>query len=91
VSEPVTRTNEYMVAATTERYRQCLFDWLAAQPPLWNQLNYRRRQAYSNQDSDVWEVDYTDLYDDYAPLIGSATYQQLARKTAKPGGHSLPS
>jgi putative transposase len=31
----------------------------------------------------VWEVDYTDLYDDYAPLIGSATCQQLARKNSE--------
>jgi putative transposase len=40
-----------------------LFEWLAAHAPLWNQVTYRRRQAYFNNDEDVWDVEYTDLYD----------------------------
>ena len=83
VSDRPQRTNTYTAEATTERYRQCLFDWLAAQPPLWNQINYRRRQQYFSDDGDVWDAKYTDLYDEYAPLIGKATCQQITRKNSE--------
>ena len=76
------RTNEYTVGPATERDRQCVFEWLAAHAPLWNQINYRRRQQYVHEDGDVWEVDYTDLYDRYAPILGTATCQQVARKNS---------
>ena len=77
------RTNEYAADPTSERYRQCLFEWLAAHAPLWNQITYRRRQQYFAEDSDVWNADYTDLYDDYAPVLGKATCQQIARKNSE--------
>ena len=83
VSDRLQRTNTYTAEAPTERYQQCLFDWLAAHAPLWNQLTYRRRQAYFNKDGDVWDAEYTDLYDDYAPVLGKATCQQLARKNSE--------
>jgi putative transposase len=60
-----------------------LFDWLAAQPPLWNQITYRRRQAYFSDDGDVWDAEYTDLYDEYAPILGKATCQQITRKNSE--------
>jgi len=31
----------------------------------------------------VWDADYTDLYEQYAPLLGKATCQQLARKNSE--------
>jgi putative transposase len=77
------RTNEYTAEPISDRYRQCLFDWLASQPPLWNQINYRRRQQYFSEDGDVWEVEYSELYDDYAPILGKATCQQIARKNSE--------
>ncbi len=83
MSDRSQRTNTYTADPVSDRYRQCLFDWLAAQPPLWNQLNYRRRQAYFSDDGDVWSAEYTDLYDEYAPLIGKATCQQIARKNSE--------
>jgi len=83
VSDRPQRTNTYTAEATSDRYRQCLFDWLAAQPSLWNQITYRRRQAYFSDDDDVWDADYTDLYDNYAPIIGKATCQQIARKNSE--------
>ncbi|CAI50869.1 IS1341-type transposase ISNph17 (plasmid) [Natronomonas pharaonis DSM 2160] len=83
MSDRPQRTNTYTANATSDRYRQCLFDWLAAQPPLWNQITYRRRQAYFSDDGDVWDADYTDLYDEYAPIIGKATCQQIARKNSE--------
>jgi putative transposase len=73
----------YTAEPVSERYWQCLFDWLAAHAPLWNQLTYRRRQAYFDDDGDVWDVEFTDLYDDYAPILGKATCQQLARKNGE--------
>jgi putative transposase len=77
------RTNEYTANPVTDRYRQCLFDWLSAHAPLWNQLTYRRRHAYFDQNSDVWDVDYDDLYDEYAPILGKAACQQLTRKNSE--------
>jgi putative transposase len=59
-----------------------LFDWLAAHAPLWNQLTYRRRRQYFSDDGDVWEADFADLYDDYAPILGKAACQQVARKNS---------
>ena len=83
MSDQPQRTNTYTAAPISDRYRECLFDWLAAHAPLWNQINYRRRQQYFDEDGDVWDVDYTDLYETYAPLLGKATCQQLARKNAE--------
>ncbi|MDR5656962.1 transposase [Halodesulfurarchaeum sp. HSR-GB] len=77
------RTNTYTAEPVSDRYRECLFDWLAAHAPLWNQINYRRRQQYFDEDGDVWDAEYTDLYDDYAPILGKATCQQLARKNSE--------
>ncbi len=77
------RTNEYTADPTTERHRQCLFEWLAAHAPLWNQINYRRRQQYFADDGNVWDADYTGLYDKYAPILGKAACQQVARKNSE--------
>ena len=76
------RTNEYVAEPTSERYRQCVFEWLAAHAPLWNQITYRRRQEYFAEDGNVWDAEYTDLYDDYAPILGKATCQQVVRKNS---------
>lgn len=77
------RTNEYTAEPVSDRYRRCLFDWLASHPPLWNQITYRRRQQYFSEDGNVWDAEYTDLYDDYAPILGKATCQQIARKNSE--------
>ena len=83
MSDRPQRTNRYAAEAATERYRQCLFDWLVAHAPLWNQITYRRRQQYFDDDGDVWDADYADLYDEYAPILGKATCQQIARKNSE--------
>lgn len=83
VSDRPQRTNEYTAEPVSERYRKCLFDWLAAHAPLWNQLTYRRRHEYFDEDGDVWDAEYTDLYDEYAPILGKATCQQVARKNSE--------
>ncbi len=60
-----------------------MFDWLAAQPPLWNQITYRRRQEYFSDGGGVWDANHTDLYDKYAPILRKATCQQIARKNSE--------
>ena len=82
MSDRPQRTNTYAAEPASDRYRECLFEWLAAHAPLWNQITYRRRQQYFADDGDVWDAEYTDLYDEYAPLLGKATCQQLARKNS---------
>ena len=83
MSDRPQRTNTYTAEPVSDRYRECLFNWLAAHAPLWNQLTYRRRQQYFDEDGDVWDAEYTDLYEKYAPLLGKATCQQLARKNSE--------
>ena len=83
MSDRPRRTNEYTAQPTSERYRECLVEWLVAHAPLWNQITYRRRQAYFANDEDVWDVEYDDLYDEYAPILGKAACQQVARKNSE--------
>jgi len=83
VSDRPQRTNEYTAHPASERYRECLFEWLVAHAPLWNQITYRRRQAYFANGEDVWEAEYDDLYDEYAPVLGKAACQQVARKNSE--------
>jgi putative transposase len=82
VSDRPQRTNTYVADPVSDRYRECVFGWLAAHAPLWNQITYRRRQQYFAGDGDVWDAEYTDLYAEYAPILGKATCQQLARKNS---------
>ncbi len=83
MSDRPQRTNEYTARSDSKRYWQCLFEWLAAHAPLWNQVTYRRRQEYFTEDGDVWDAEYTDLYDVYAPILGKAACQQVARKNSE--------
>lgn len=82
MSDRPQRTNTYTAIPDTGRYKQAVFDWLAAHAPLWNQLTYRRRQQYFSDGGDVWDAEYTDLYDEYAPILGKAACQQVARKNS---------
>jgi len=45
---------------------------------LWNEVNFERRQAYINYRKFSWYPKH--LYAKYAPLIGSATAQQIIGK-----------
>ncbi|ELZ21519.1 IS1341-type transposase [Haloterrigena salina JCM 13891] len=83
MSDRPQRTNEYIAEPASQRYRECLFEWLAAHAPLWNQINYRRRQEYFADNGDVWDAEYTELYDEYAPMLGKAACQQVARKNSE--------
>ena len=45
---------------------------------LWNELNFERRQAYIHYKKFEWHPKH--LYRKYAPIIGSATAQQVINK-----------
>ena len=45
---------------------------------LWNEVNFGRRQAYTRYKKFSWHPKH--LYKKYAPLVGSATAQQVIRK-----------
>lgn len=45
---------------------------------LWNELNFERRQAHMRYKKFEWHPKH--LYEKYAPIIGSATAQQIIRK-----------
>jgi putative transposase len=49
----------------------------------WNKLNHRRLDAYHDEDGDVWDVNYTDLYHEFKPVVGGSTAQQLRRENDK--------
>lgn len=71
------RTNAFTLAPTDEHER-LLFEVSLGCAKLWNELTYRRRQAYSSYQPIEWYRE--DLYQKYAPLVGSATAQQIINK-----------
>jgi len=76
------RTNQ--LTATTPRQepwrKRCAFDWLVGQAAHWNELTYRRRQQYFQNDGNVWDAQTSDLYEKYGPVVGTGTAQQVKRK-----------
>ena len=48
---------------------------------LWNEVNFERRQAYIHYRKFSWYPKH--LYEKYAPLIGSATAQQIINKNSE--------
>lgn len=46
----------------------------------WNQLTYRRQEEYFDDDGDVWDANYKDLYNEYKSVVGGSTAQQIRRK-----------
>ncbi|MCD6509165.1 MAG: transposase [Thermoprotei archaeon] len=67
------RTNTFIVEDSTALWE--LADNCAR---LWNELNFERRQAYIHYKKFEWHPKH--LYRRYAPLVGSATAQQIIRK-----------
>ena len=67
------RTNTFVVDNSTSLWK--LADDCAR---LWNELNFERRQAYIHYKKFTWYPKH--LYAKYAPLIGSATAQQIINK-----------
>ena len=72
------RTNTFVVRPRSEQDRELLHDLLDASASLWNELTYERRQQYFEGES-VWDTD--DYRKRYVGVLGSATAQQLIRKS----------
>jgi len=75
------------IVPQTENDKGCLLRLLDASASLWNELTYERRQNYFG-DGDVWDT--SEYRGQYNGVIGSATVQQVTRKTRKRGGRSSP-
>jgi putative transposase len=72
------RTNTFTVRPCTEQDERLLREVLDASASLWNELTYERRQQYFDGES-VWDTD--DYRKRYVGVLGSATAQQLIRKS----------
>ncbi|GAB3017418.1 RNA-guided endonuclease InsQ/TnpB family protein [Natronobiforma cellulositropha] len=72
------RTNTFVVRSRSEQDRELLHELLDASASLWNELTYERRQQYFDGES-VWDT--TDYRTQYVGVLGSATAQQLIRKS----------
>lgn len=71
------RANTFALAPA-DKQEKTLFETALGCAKLWNELTYRRRQAYNNHQPT--EGYPKDLYQKYAPSIGSATAQQIINK-----------
>ncbi|WP_336362017.1 RNA-guided endonuclease InsQ/TnpB family protein [Halalkalicoccus salilacus] len=72
------RTNTFVVRPCTEQDAELLHELLDASASLWNELTYKRRQNYFDGES-VWDTE--DYRKRYVGVLGSATAQQLIRKS----------
>jgi len=72
------RANTFILAPTVEQ-EKTLREKTTDCAKLWNEVTYRRRQAYMNYQPIDWQC--LDLYRKYSPLTDSATTQQIIRKS----------
>ena len=71
-------TNTFVVRPCSEQDKRLLREVLDASASLWNELTYERRQQYFDGES-VWNT--ADYRKRYVGVLGSATAQQLIRKS----------
>lgn len=75
------RANKLTAHARESWQKACLCECLAATDAFWNEVNYRRIEA---EKTGSWKsATYTDLYDDYAPVVSKATCQQIVQKNVE--------
>ena len=74
------RVNTFRVIPRSDTDAECLRRVLDASASLWNQLNYERRQNFTDPETDksVWDTE--DYRKRYVGVLGSATAQQVIRK-----------
>jgi len=74
------RVNSFTVVPRSDDDEELLRRLLDASASLWNQLNYERRQNFTDPEIDktVWET--KDYRKQYVGVLGSATAQQVIRK-----------
>ena len=72
------RTNKLRLRPTEEQ-EKALLSLCEMSAVLWNKLNYIRRQRFFEGRFE-WEEGLAELYDEFKPIIGAATAQQIIRK-----------
>jgi len=72
------RVNKFRLRPTKEQ-EKVLFSLCEMSAVLWNKLNYIRRQAFFKGRFD-WREGVDELYNEFKPILGSATTQQIIRK-----------
>ena len=77
------RVNTFEVVPRSSADEDLLRHLLDASASLWNQLNYERRQNFTDTDTDksVWDTE--DYRKQYVGVLGSATAQQVIRKNSE--------
>lgn len=71
------RTNTFLLKPTQEQEKR-LFELADNCSKMWNEITYKRRQSFFSGNMD-WDTD--EEYHKYKRLIGSATAQQIIRKS----------
>lgn len=76
------RTNQLTASFPSETAKQVFCEFAAASDACYNAVNYRRQQAYFADDESVWDAPIRELREEYVPVIGSGTFDQIERKNA---------
>ena len=77
------RTNQFDVCPRSAKEREVFERWLDASASLWNETNYARRQAFLEDDENVWDADTGGLEGQYKRVLSSSVAQQIIRKNSK--------
>ncbi|WP_458207346.1 RNA-guided endonuclease InsQ/TnpB family protein [Haladaptatus sp. NG-SE-30] len=77
------RTNQFNVRPRSEKERAVFVRWLDASASLWNETNYARRQAFLEDDENVWDADTGSLEGKYKGVLSSSVAQQIIRKNSE--------
>lgn len=76
------RTNQLTANFPSETEKHVYCEFAAASDACYNSINYRRQQAYFTDDESVWDAPVRELREEYVPIIGSGTFDQLERKNS---------
>jgi putative transposase len=77
------RTNQFDVRPRSEKDREVFVQWLDASASLWNETNYARRQAFIEDNENVWDADTGTLKGKYKGVLSSSVAQQIIRRNSK--------
>ncbi|MFC5970217.1 transposase [Halomarina salina] len=76
------RTNQVVASFPSATAKRVYCEFAAASDACYNSINYQRQHAYFTDGESVWDAPVRDLRDEYVPVIGSGTFDQLERKNA---------
>lgn len=76
------RTNRLTASFPSETAKRVYCEFAAASDACYNSINHRRQQAYFTDGESVWDAPVRELREEYVPVIGSGTFDQLERKNA---------